>query len=103
MLAFPFPYIANTTGWLTPNLAAAVGGLRTHADVDGVSPLVHPGTALLRSSGSRHLPRAGMLFVFLVLREVGHGPGSPAGAGPTGRTRDGVAMVELWYAIVAVM
>jgi cytochrome d ubiquinol oxidase subunit I len=47
MLAFPFPYIANTAGWMTAELGRqpwlVYGLLRT---ADGASPSVHGGTVL---------------------------------------------------------
>ena len=76
MLAFPFPYIATTAGWLTTELGRQpwliYGLLRTR---DGVSPLVHPGSALFTLIGFAGLYLVlGMLFVFLVGREISHGP-----------------------------
>ena len=79
MLAFPFPYIANTAGWLTAELGrqpwVLYGLLRTR---DAASPLVHPGSALFTVIGFCGLYFVlGLLFVFLMLREVAHGPGEP--------------------------
>jgi cytochrome d ubiquinol oxidase subunit I len=76
MLAFPFPYIANTAGWLTAELGRqpwlVYGLLRTR---EGVSPLVHPGSALFTLIGFAGIYLVlGMLFVFLVVREVERGP-----------------------------
>ena len=54
MLAFPFPYIATTAGWMTAGLGRqpwlVYGLFRT---VDGASPRVHSGNAISHSSGSR--------------------------------------------------
>ncbi len=78
MLAFPFPYIANTAGWMTAELGRQpwliYGLLRTR---DGASPLVHPGSALFTLIGFAGLYFVlGLLWAFLVLREVAHGPGA---------------------------
>jgi cytochrome d ubiquinol oxidase subunit I len=76
MLAFPFPYIANTAGWLTAELGrqpwVVYGLLRTaHA----ASPTVHSGTALFTLIGFAGLYLVlGLLFLFLIMREIAHGP-----------------------------
>ena len=75
-LAFPFPYIANTAGWLTAELGrqpwVVHGLLRT---ADAASPLVHAGTTLFTLLGFAGLYLLlGLLFVFLILRELAHGP-----------------------------
>ena len=76
MLAFPFPYIATTAGWLTAELGRQpwlVAGLFRTAD--GASPLVHSGTALFTTIGFCGLYVVlGILFVFLIGREIAHGP-----------------------------
>ena len=82
MLAFPFPYIANTAGWMTAELGRqpwlVYGLLRTK---DGASPLVHPGSALFTLIGFAGLYLVlGILFLFLVGREINHGPEAPAHA-----------------------
>ncbi len=76
MLAWPFPYIANTAGWLTAELGRqpwlVYGLYRTDA---GASPLVHSGTVLFTTIGFAGLYLAlGLLFVFLTLREITIGP-----------------------------
>jgi cytochrome d ubiquinol oxidase subunit I len=81
MLAFPFPYIAVTAGWLTAELGrqpwAVYGLLRT---ADASSPLVHSGTTLFTLIGFCGIDLVlGLLFVFLVGRELAHGP-APANA-----------------------
>jgi len=86
MLAFPFPYIANTAGWLTTELGrqpwVVYGLLRTR---DASSPLVHPGSALFTLIGFAGLYVVlGALYLFLVLREVAHGPGPHGGAAAVG-------------------
>jgi cytochrome bd ubiquinol oxidase subunit I len=83
MLAFPFPYIANTAGWLTAELGRQpwlVWGLQRTAA--GVSPLVHPGSVVFTTIGFAGLYLVlGVLFAFLVSREVAHGPVPLAEAG----------------------
>jgi len=76
MLAFPFPFIANTAGWMTAELGRQpwlVYGLsRTN---QGYSHLVHPGQTVFTLLGFAGLYLVlGLLYVFLVLREVEHGP-----------------------------
>jgi cytochrome d ubiquinol oxidase subunit I len=78
LLAFPFPYIANTAGWMTAELGRqpwlVYGLLRTR---DGASPLVHPGSALFSLIGFAGIYLVlGVLFLFLVAREIEHGPGA---------------------------
>ena len=75
LVAFPFPYIANTAGWMTAELGRqpwlVYGLLRT---AQGASPTVHGGTALFTLLGFCGLYTVlGLLFVFLVGREVAHG------------------------------
>jgi len=76
MLAFPFPYIATTAGWMTTELGRqpwlVYGLLRTAA---GASPTVHSGTALFTLIGFCGIYLVlGVLFLFLVGREIAHGP-----------------------------
>ena len=76
MLAFPFPYIATTAGWMTAELGrqpwVIYGILRTK---DAASPTVHAGTALFTLIGFAGLYFVlGLLFLFLVTREIAHGP-----------------------------
>jgi cytochrome d ubiquinol oxidase subunit I len=80
MLAFPFPYIATTAGWMTAELGRqpwlVFGLFRTLA---GTSESVSSGNALFTLIGFTGLYFVlGVLFVFLVGREVAHGPGAPA-------------------------
>jgi len=82
MLAFPFPYIATTAGWLTAELGRqpwlVYGLMRTR---DGISPLVDTGSTLFTLIGFAGLYLVlGIVFVFLVGREIAHGP-APAAAG----------------------
>jgi cytochrome d ubiquinol oxidase subunit I len=85
MLAFPFPYIATTAGWMTAELGRqpwlVYGLLRT---ADGASPSVHSGTVLFTLIGFAGLYFVlGLLFLFLIGREIAHGPELPEGAGIT--------------------
>lgn len=81
MLSFPFPYIANTAGWMTAELGRqpwlVYGLLRT---TEGISPTVSAGNGLFTLLGFMGMyALLGMLFLFLVMREVFHGP-APAAA-----------------------
>jgi len=76
MLAFPFPFIANTAGWVVAEFGRqpwlVYGLLRT---ADGTSHLVHPGQTVFTTLGFAGLYFVlGLLFLFLVSREVQHGP-----------------------------
>ena len=86
MLAFPLPYIANTVGWMTTELGRQpwlVYGL--YRTSQGSSPTVHAGTVLFTLIGFCGLYLVlGILFLFLIAREVAHGPGPLAAAGRTG-------------------
>jgi cytochrome bd ubiquinol oxidase subunit I len=77
IVAFPLPYIANTVGWMTAELGRqpwlVYGLFRT---AQGSSPTVHSGTVLFTLMGFCGLYLAlGILFVFLIGREIAHGPG----------------------------
>jgi len=77
MLSFPFPYIANTAGWMTAELGRqpwlVYGLIRTS---HGSSPVVSAGNALFTLLGFMGMYRAlGILFLYLIWREVQHGPG----------------------------
>lgn len=76
MLAFPFPYIANTAGWMVAELGRQpwliYGLLRT---IDGASPNVHGGQAVFTSLGFAGLYFVlGLVFLYLVGHEISHGP-----------------------------
>lgn len=75
-LAFPFPYIATTAGWMTAELGRqpwlVYGLFRT---AQGASPHVHAGNAIFSLIGFSGLYLVlGLLYVFLMLREISHGP-----------------------------
>jgi cytochrome d ubiquinol oxidase subunit I len=76
MLAFPFPYIATTAGWLTAELGRQpwliYGLFRT---VQGYSESVSSGNTLFTLVGFTGLYFVlGLMFLFLVGRELSHGP-----------------------------
>ena len=86
MLMLPFPYIANTAGWMTAELGRQPwlvhGLLRT---ADGASTNVSAGNGLFVLLGFLGMyALLGILFLFLLAREVEHGP-QPEGAAPGGR------------------
>jgi cytochrome d ubiquinol oxidase subunit I len=76
MLAFPFPYIATTAGWLTAELGRQpwliFGVMRT---AKGASPYVSAGSGMFTLLGFLGLYTVlSVLFAFLVGREIHHGP-----------------------------
>ena len=84
MLMLPFPYIANTAGWMTTELGRQPwvihGLMRT---VEGTSHQVSAGNVLFTLIGFMGMYLVlGILFLFLVVREIEHGPetGGPPGA-----------------------
>jgi len=86
MLLLPFPYIANTAGWTTAELGrqpwVIYGLMRT---ADGMSPNVSSGNALFTLIGFMGMYAVlGILFLFLVRREIEHGP-EPASASADAR------------------
>ncbi len=84
MLSAPLPYIANTAGWLTAELGRQpwliYGLMRT---AQGVSPRVGAGNAWFTLIGFMGMYTVlAMLWLFLIYREIEHGPEAeiPAGA-----------------------
>jgi cytochrome d ubiquinol oxidase subunit I len=80
MLAFPFPYIGNTLGWMTAELGRQpwliYGLFRTR---EGYSKVVSNGDTIFTLIGFVGLYFVlGLLFLFLVGREIGHGPDASA-------------------------
>ncbi len=76
LLAFPFPYIATTAGWMTAELGRqpwlVYGLFRT---VNGYSASVSSGNAIFTLIGFTGLYFVlGLVFLFLVGRELAHGP-----------------------------
>jgi cytochrome bd ubiquinol oxidase subunit I len=75
MLSFPFPYIANTAGWMTAELGRqpwlAYGLMRTE---HGLSPTVSAGNGLFTLLGFMGMYTVlGILYLFLVWREIERG------------------------------
>ncbi len=80
MLSLPFPYIANTAGWLTAEVGRqpwlVYGLLRTS---EGFSRNVSAGNGLFTLLGFMGLYTVlAILFLFLLHREIDHGPESSA-------------------------
>ncbi len=76
LLSFPFPYIANTAGWMTAEFGRqpwlVYGLMRT---VDGYSKMVSAGNAWFSFLGFLGMYTVlSVLFLFLVRREIEHGP-----------------------------
>jgi cytochrome d ubiquinol oxidase subunit I len=76
MLAFPFPYIANTLGWMTAELGRqpwlVYGLFHTR---DGYSKVVSNGDTIFTLIGFVGLYFVlGLLFLFLIGREIDRGP-----------------------------
>jgi cytochrome d ubiquinol oxidase subunit I len=76
MMALPFPYIANTAGWMTAELGRqpwlVYGLMRT---ADGYSKMVSAGNAMFTLLGFLGMYTVlGILFLFLVRREIEQGP-----------------------------
>jgi cytochrome bd ubiquinol oxidase subunit I len=76
LLSFPFPYIANTAGWMTAEVGRQpwlIYGLM--ATADGASPTVSAGNNLFTLLGFLGMYFVlGVLFLFLVVRTLNHGP-----------------------------
>jgi cytochrome d ubiquinol oxidase subunit I len=77
MAMFPFPYISNTAGWMTAEVGrqpwVAYGLLKT---ASGASFNVSSGNALFTLIGFMGVYTVlSILFLFLVRREIDHGPG----------------------------
>ena len=76
MLSFPFPYIANTAGWMTAEVGRqpwlVYGLMRTE---QGFSSNVSAGNGLFTLLGFMGMYTVlSILFIILIWREVGHGP-----------------------------
>jgi cytochrome d ubiquinol oxidase subunit I len=85
MLSFPFPYIANTAGWMTAELGRqpwlVYGLLRTD---QGYSSLVSAGNGLFTLLGFMGMYTVlSFLFFFLIYRELERGP--EKGSVPNGK------------------
>jgi len=80
MLCAPFPYIANTAGWMTAELGRqpwlVYGLMRTE---EGYSKVVSAGNSMFTLLGFMGLYTVlGILFLFLIRREIEAGPGAEA-------------------------
>jgi cytochrome d ubiquinol oxidase subunit I len=89
MLAFPFPFIANTAGWITAEVGrqpwVIYGLMRT---AEGYSKTVSAGNATFTLIGFAGMYTVlGFLAAFLIGREIAHGP-EPARASAAGRRPD---------------
>ena len=76
LISFPFPYIANTAGWMTAEIGRQpwliYGLLRTS---EGYSHVVSAGNGLFTMIGFMGLyTLLGLLFAVLVYREISQGP-----------------------------
>src|SRR6185295_17331066 len=76
MLAFPFPYIANTLGWMTAELGRQPWLIyNVFHTRDGYSQMVSNGNTIFTLIGFTGIYFVlGLLFLFLIGREIGHGP-----------------------------
>lgn len=86
LLAAPFPFIANTAGWVTAEVGRqpwlVYGLMRTRV---GFSPLVSAGNVWFTLLGFLGLyGLLAILFLFLVYREIEHGPEPSPVAAPPG-------------------
>ena len=90
MLSLPFPFIANTAGWMTTELGRQpwliYGLMRT---ADGYSTNVSDGNTLFTLIGFMGLySMLSVLYFFITTRIIGNGPelepgGDASGAGAT--------------------
>ena len=76
LLSLPFPYIANTAGWMTAEIGRqpwlVYGLMRTS---DGYSKMVSAGNGMFTLLGFLGMYTVlGILFIFLVRREIENGP-----------------------------
>ena len=76
MLSFPFPFIANTAGWITAEVGRqpwlVYGLMRT---AQGASPTVSAGNGLFTLIGFMGMYLVlGVMYLFLIGRDVDHGP-----------------------------
>ena len=83
LLTLPFPYIANTAGWMTAELGRqpwlVYSLMRT---ADGYSKLVSAGNGIFTLLGFMGMYTVlGILFLFLIRREIEHGPEAEVATG----------------------
>lgn len=86
LLAFPFPYIANTLGWMTAELGRQPWLLyNIFRTSQGYSKVVSNGAATFTLIGFVGLYFVlGLAFLYLVGREIGRGPDALQASGPAG-------------------
>jgi cytochrome bd ubiquinol oxidase subunit I len=80
LLATPFPFLANTAGWMTTELGRqpwlVYALLRT---ADGTSPLVSSANILFTTLGFAGMYTImSLLYTVVLIKEVGHGPDAEA-------------------------
>ncbi|MBI2682300.1 MAG: cytochrome ubiquinol oxidase subunit I [Acidobacteriales bacterium] len=85
MMSFPLPYIANTAGWMTAELGRqpwlVYGLLRT---AEGYSKTVSAGNGMFSLLGFMGMYTVlSFLFLFLIHREIAHGPDAAPATGGT--------------------
>jgi cytochrome d ubiquinol oxidase subunit I len=82
MLAFPFPYIANTLGWMTAELGRQPWLIYNLFHTrDGYSKVVSNGDTIFTLIGFTGLYFVlGVMYIVLVGREIAHGPDSEGAA-----------------------
>lgn len=90
MLAFPFPYIATTAGWLTAELGRQPWLIyNLFRTGQGVSEVVNGGDVVFTLVGFTGLYFVlGVLFLFMVGREIAHGPQGGLTPGKLGVSHD---------------
>src|SRR5262249_14343609 len=81
LLSLPFPYIANTAGWITAEIGRqpwlVYGLMRTS---DGYSKMVSAGNGLFTLLGFMGMYTVlAILFLFLIRREIETGPDAESG------------------------
>jgi len=86
LLCLPFPFIANTAGWMTAEIGRqpwlVYNLMRTS---EGYSRYVHTGNGLFTLLGFMGLySLLAILFLYLMHREISHGPSSVVTDGNTG-------------------
>ena len=90
MLAFPFPFIANTAGWITAELGRqpwlVYGLYRTD---QGYSTVVSSGDVLFTLIGMAGMYFVlGLVYLYLIGREVFHGPDHAIQPSPYGESAE---------------
>ena len=105
MLMVPTPYIANTAGWMTAEIGRqpwiVYGLMRT---AGGFSPTVSAGNGLFTLLGFMGMyTLLSILFMFLIVRELEHGPDPDAAAAAARRREEARVVGALWFLIVGGM